>query len=229
MTRHQSTKLRPMPSFGQEAGRLVMPHLLSDSLQTRMRALLPRSVSQAMANEFLRGCGACAQIVNEDLGRQSEGLAEVRAFLDGLSAAAHRMQNAMHPLAGDDQASFYVLEASFDVLRHDLVAGVELPEETPELGELLSRLWRDLEAVRIGAEHAALKKRVDKQRTAETDRARVLVRLIAECFERVAGKLPPGHKEAWFAHFMKVIGDELQIECGHVVVAAVIRELKTPP
>lgn len=228
MTRQHSTRLRPMPSFGQDAGLLVMPHFFSDGLQTSLRALLPRSVTQAMANEFLKGCAACAQIVNEDMGRQSEGPAEVRAFLEGLAAAAHRMQNAVHPLAGDDQASFHVLESSLDVLRHGLVAGIELPEETPELGELLSRLWRDLEAVRMGAEHAAQKRRVDKQGTAEADRARVLVRLVAQCFERVAGKLPPGHKEAWFADFMKVIGDELQIECGHRVVAGVIGDLKQP-
>lgn len=218
--------LRAAPSFGCEAGSLVNQDFLTKSVQAELLALLPATVNQAQAAEFLKGCATSAQIVSEDSARHGSTAGDVRTALVGLEGAAHRMQNALQPLAGDGSAAFYALESSFDVLRLVPPDGVELPDGTPELGDLLARLWADLEALRIGADFANQKKSPIRPATKGGEQARVLVRLAAQSFARVAGKLPPGHKDAWFADFMSVLAAAVNLECGHRIVSGVVGDLK---
>jgi hypothetical protein len=149
--------------------------------------------------------------------------------LQDTEIAAKKMQSAMAPFIGETEGLDLVDWCCGSQFSVKLKAGSSrvnwsncppLNTTAPNLTKLLTRLWVDLETLRVTCGHTAGKIE-SKQYPPVKKFERLMIQDIAQAHFNAFGELPP--KRSWFGnHFMPLVGDTMGLEIGHKIVGEVI-------
>jgi hypothetical protein len=155
-----------------------------------------------------------------------------KTALQDTETAAQKMQSAMAPFIGETDAYGLMSWCCGSRFAVELEAGSSLvnlsncpPLNTtaPNLQELLTRLWVDLETLRIACGHTAGKIEA-KQRPPVKEFERLMIQDIAQAYLNAFGKLPP--QRGWFGNdFMPFLGKTMGLEIGHKIVGEVVSSM----
>lgn len=206
--------VKPLPELA--------PGLLGEYLPERLR-------DDPRATGFLAATRDSAETIAQMVeGRQSETTDTVRDQIQGIEAAARRMQAALKPLEAASEAFEWLqADAHYLLLR---TREVNMPTEgrpvvpplhtdATDLAHMLQRMHDDLGALRVLCDHTAGK--VQPQRSTPKHYERQLVSAIADHYRHHFGELPP--KRSWFAdEFMVYVGECVGLTIGHRIVGEVI-------
>ena len=155
----------------------------------------------------------------------------MRDSLLEVEDAAHRMQNALQPLAYCTEV-FEKLNGDFGYLHlraHEIGTATQgrpvvpaLPADVPRLPYLLTRIHEDLQSLRVACSYSANMTRPDKN--APKDLERILVEGVARLFLKHFGNRPP--KRGKFADaLIPHIAESMGLEIGHHVIGEVVSKM----
>jgi hypothetical protein len=161
----------------------------------------------------------------------------IKRELEKIEALAHRMSNALAPLA-DGSELFENLEtgAMYLFMRNNEVSSdtagrpvvPSLSTDATNLAALLQRISGDLEALRAACNHTA--KKITPRRSQEKWLERKVVELVVTAYQKAFDELPP--LSDWFLEeFMQFIGGRMKLSIGKTVVTDVVnacRQLDSP-
>lgn len=203
------------PKFGLNARRPGAKYFDQD-LQRRLAESLPKVRREnGLNSRFIDATAVAIERTRANQPYVTEA-AHQTYFLE-VAGAAKTLKTALFALSGKSE-HFSDLNAMFKYLRHASDLPKKLPDDTPPLAELLTRLHHDLEALQIGCTVAGEHLAPSRDEKPSVRWAAWLVHQVATCYLEIYGAYPPPSKTAWFAKYMAVVGDASNLKIGHVTV-----------
>lgn len=202
------------------------PEFLPAPVCRQLELLLPDKLTSEQKVTFILRCVEIAWLANQS--RRASPQAAMRDELAAVAAASRRLLAAMRLLSQDtiDKIEPDAYAAARGLLPASPLSVPIKDALTKNPASFLSTAWDWIDDLERVATLTASRLKPAREDKPELSNGRALVRNVAAAHLELFLVLPPAGQHEWFAGFMAVLGEFLNMQCGPRVVAGALRTLR---